>query len=175
MRTQRRNHRRSPGGPTDVTSFLDTQERIVGEREACSVQIPFAEENLQGLELKMGGGLLGGRLYILGGIPWAGKTLVVNNMADNICLAGYPVLFFSYDDGRDELRKRTLARFRAGFTLTSSTVTESRRGSSPGYARAAKFLKFSAVSLWWKNPSCSIAGMGSSTRSSSAKRKPRSS
>ena len=59
----------------------------------------------------MGGGLLGGRLYIPGGIPSAGKTLLVNNMADNICLAGNPVLFFSYDDGRDELRKRTLARF----------------------------------------------------------------
>ena len=95
----------------DVNRFLDTQERIVGEGEDAFVQIPFAGDNLTHLERRMGGGLFGGRLYILGGIPSASKTMLVNNIADNICLNSYPVIFFSYDDGRDELRKRTLSRF----------------------------------------------------------------
>jgi len=37
--------------------------------------------------------------------------VLLNNIADNICLNGYPVLFFSYDDGRAELRYRTFSRF----------------------------------------------------------------
>ena len=95
----------------DVSRFLDTQERILSEGEDGFIQIPFGGDNLTHLEMRMGGGLLGGRLYILGGIPSASKTMLGNNIADNICLAGYPVLFFSYDDGRDELRKRTMSRF----------------------------------------------------------------
>jgi replicative DNA helicase len=59
----------------------------------------------------MNGGLAGGRFYIVGGIPSSGKTVLLNNIADNICLNGYPVLFFSYDDGKDELRYRSFARF----------------------------------------------------------------
>jgi len=55
--------------------------------------------------------LLGGRTYFLGGIPSSNKTALFNNTADNICLSGYPVLFFSYDDGRSELRHRTFSRF----------------------------------------------------------------
>jgi replicative DNA helicase len=59
----------------------------------------------------MNGGLIGGRFYLLGGIPSASKTMLVNNLADNICANDQPVLVFSYDDGRSELRYRTLARF----------------------------------------------------------------
>jgi replicative DNA helicase len=95
----------------DSVRYLDTLESIVSVREESFVQIPFAGDNLASLQNKMGGGLLGGRLYILGGIPSASKTMLANNIADNTCLNGYPVLFFSYDDGRDELRKRTLSRF----------------------------------------------------------------
>jgi len=64
----------------------------------------------------MNGGLIGGRLYILGGIPSSGKTAIVNNLADNICLNGFPIMFFSYDDGADELRYRTYSRF-TGFDI----------------------------------------------------------
>ena len=91
----------------DVSRYLDTPERNLSERDESFVQIPFAGDNLRHLELRMGGGLLGGRLYILGGIPSASKTMLANTIADNICLNGHPVMFFSYDDGRDELRKRT--------------------------------------------------------------------
>ena len=51
------------------------------------------------------------RFYLFWGIPSSGKTVLLNNIADNICLNGYPVLFFSYDDGRAELRHRTFSRF----------------------------------------------------------------
>ena len=59
----------------------------------------------------MDGGFVGGRFYLFGGIPSAGKTVLLNNIADNICLNNYPVLFFSYDDGKAELRYRTFSRF----------------------------------------------------------------
>jgi replicative DNA helicase len=59
----------------------------------------------------MNGGFAGGRFYLFGGIPSSGKTVLLNNIADNICLNGYPVLFFSYDDGKTELKYRTFSRF----------------------------------------------------------------
>jgi len=75
--------------------------------------VPFGLNSLRAMETKMNGGLVGGRLYILGGIPSSGKTGLTNNIADNICLADHPVLFFSYDDGLAELRYRTFSRFAA--------------------------------------------------------------
>ena len=94
-----------------IESFLDTPEMILQDYNQSYIRIPFAGDNLYGLQTAMGGGLAGGRLYILGGIPSTGKTVLLNNIADNICLNNYPVLFFSYDDGRAELRYRTFARF----------------------------------------------------------------
>ena len=60
---------------------------------------------------KLNGGLVGGRLYVLGGIPSSGKTVLVNNIADNICIFDHPVLFFSYDDGRDRASLQDLLSF----------------------------------------------------------------
>lgn len=94
-----------------IESFLDTEESIIAEYKNENRRISFAGDNLKRLEEVMGGGLAGGRLYILGGIPSSGKTALVNNLADNICLSGHPVLLFSYDDGKEELRSRSLARF----------------------------------------------------------------
>ena len=100
-----------------VETFLDTPEKVVSAYSDDYVRIPFdADGTLKILEQKMNGGLAGGCLYILGGIPSAGKTGLINNTADNLCLQGYPVLFFSYDDGRSELRYRTYARF-SGFEI----------------------------------------------------------
>jgi replicative DNA helicase len=95
----------------DVTSFLDNTTKVIAEHEESYVKIPFAGSNLLQLETLMNGGLIGGRFYLLGGIPSASKTMLVNNHADNICLNGHPVLVFSYDDGKTELRYRTFARF----------------------------------------------------------------
>jgi hypothetical protein len=95
----------------DVSSFLDDSKKVSAELTQSSIRIPFAGNNLAHLGNRMNGGLAGGRLYIFGGIPSSGKTVLLNNIADNICLNGYPVLFFSYDDGRLELLNRSLARF----------------------------------------------------------------
>lgn len=94
----------------EIDSLLDNPQLVIKEYEENYVRIPFGGTNLTSLEKKMNGGLIGGRLYVLGGIPSSGKTVLANNVADNICLNNTPVLFFSYDDGRIELRYRTLAR-----------------------------------------------------------------
>ena len=101
----------------DVTSLLDTEEKVIAEYDKDYVRVPFAAGDLLSImQSKMNGGLIGGRAYVLGGIPSASKTMLVNNMGDNICLNGHPVLFFSYDDGRSELRCRTHCRF-SGFDI----------------------------------------------------------
>jgi replicative DNA helicase len=95
----------------NIEALLDTESGILKEYNQNHNKIPFASNNLKTLANKMNGGLIGGRFYVLGGIPSAGKTALVNNIGDNICLSGYPVLCFSLDDGKSELRNRTIARF----------------------------------------------------------------
>ena len=95
----------------EVDSLLDNPQLVIKEYEENYIRIPFGGKILISLDKKMNGGLIGGRVYVLGGIPSSGKTSLGNNMADNICLNGTPVLFFSYDDGRIDLRYRTMARF----------------------------------------------------------------
>ena len=98
-------------GKINMKSFLYDVKKVVADYQEQYVRMPFGGEFLQNLEKQMNGGLVGGRLYVFGGIPSAGKTVLLNNIADNICRNGYPVLFFSYDDGSEELLFRTFARF----------------------------------------------------------------
>jgi len=101
----------------DVMSLLDTDATVTAKYDEQYVRVSFAAGDLLSImQSKMNGGLIGGRLYIIGGIPSSGKTVLINNMTDNICLNGHPVLFFSYDDGRTELRYRTYSRF-SGFDI----------------------------------------------------------
>jgi len=100
----------------DVMQFLDTESKVTAEYDDQYLRIPFAGSLLSIMESKMNGGLIGGRTYVLGGIPSANKTNTSNNLADNICMNGHPVLFFSYDDGKTELRFRTYSRF-SGFGI----------------------------------------------------------
>ena len=95
----------------DISSLLDDVNGTANEFKQNYFRVPFANDNLVNLEKQMNGGFAGGRFYLFGGIPSSGKTVLLNNIADNICLNGYPVLFFSYDDGRVELRYRTFSRF----------------------------------------------------------------
>lgn len=95
----------------DVGEFLDTVKRVTEEYDEQYFRVPFAGTMLSIMESKMNNGLIGGRTYVLGGIPSSCKTALANNITDNICLNGHPVLFFSYDDGRTELRYRTYSRF----------------------------------------------------------------
>ena len=94
-----------------IDSYLDDINQAVADYQKNYVRIPFANNNLINLEKMMSGGFAGGRFYLFGGIPAAGKTVLLNNIADNICLNNYPVLFFSYDDGKAELRYRSFSRF----------------------------------------------------------------
>jgi len=95
----------------NVNSFLDDEERTIADFPKNYVRIPFGHSNLINLENNMNGGFYGGGFYLFGGIPSSGKTVLLNNIADNICLNDYPVLFFCYDDDKTELRHRTFARF----------------------------------------------------------------
>jgi len=94
-----------------IDSLLDDVNTTVADYQQNYVRIPFANNNLINLEKMMDGGFAGGRFYLFGGIPSSGKTVLLNNIADNICLYNYPVLFFSYDDGKAELRYRSFSRF----------------------------------------------------------------
>jgi len=95
----------------NVNSFLYNEERTIADFQKNYVRIPFGNTNLINLENSMNGGFYGGGFYLFGGIPSSGKTVLLNNIADNICINGFPVLFFCYDDDRTELCHRTLARF----------------------------------------------------------------
>lgn len=97
--------------PINIEAFLDNQSASIAEYNQTYFRVQFAGDTLTNLQSKMNGGFIGGRLYLLGGIPSSAKTALTNNIADNICLNGYPVVFLSYDDGRAELRYRTFSRF----------------------------------------------------------------
>ena len=103
-------HEKEKSSAVTIDSFLWDEKRIAAESENKH-RISFAGDNLLNLENELSGGLVGGCIYLLGGVPSAGKTAVVNCIADNICLSGHPVLIFSYDDSPMELNNRTLARF----------------------------------------------------------------
>ena len=94
-----------------IDSLLDTPESILEDYNQNYARIPFARDTLGGLEKKMNGGLIPKKVYGLGGSPSSGKSALVNNIADNICLNGYPVLLFTLDDSKSDYQFRTLSRF----------------------------------------------------------------
>lgn len=55
------------------------------------------------------GGFLPG-LYVLGGIPGAGKTSFCLQLADSFALNGYDVLYFALEMSEEELIKKSLSR-----------------------------------------------------------------
>ena len=127
-----------------VESFLDTPEKVVSEYSTGYVRISFAGDGkLNILERKLNGGLTGGSLYIWGGIPSSGKTGLLNNIADNICLYGHPVLFFSYDDGVSELRYRSFSRF-SGFGIEDFNQNRLKKSDIEAIARNPNITKINA-------------------------------
>lgn len=132
-----------------IEELLDTPQLVEKEYTQEYLRIPFAGDNLKSLEKFMNGGLVGGRFYIFGGIPTAGKTTLLNNIADNICLNDFPVLFFSYDDGRAELRYRSFARFSPHsieeFNLR--TVSEIKKLSANAVIRKIMEMKYIVQSV----------------------------
>ena len=73
--------------------YFHNPRKIASEHEFMNTRISIAGDNLLGLEKKLKGGLKRGNLYTLAGTPLPGKTTLLNNIADNLCLNGYPVLF----------------------------------------------------------------------------------
>ena len=60
-----------------MTSFLDTEEKVTAEYDEQYVRVPFAAGDLLSImQSKMNGGLIGGRTYVLGGIPSSSKTML---------------------------------------------------------------------------------------------------
>ena len=119
----------------DVAAFLDTPKKVVAEYSESYLRLPFdIDGKLAKLQSKMNGGLVGGRLYILGGIPSSGKAGLANNTADNICLQNHPVLFFSGDDGVSELRYRSYARF-SGYDIEDFNRNEVPASDVEGIAK----------------------------------------
>ena len=94
-----------------INDLLDDPSAIISEWKENHVRVPFSADNLKNMESMMSKGLKGGKLYFLGGIPSSGKSMLVNNIADNICMNDHPVLLFSFDDCKEEIRYRTFARF----------------------------------------------------------------
>jgi replicative DNA helicase len=94
-----------------IDSLLDDFNKAVSDYQNNYLRIPFGNTNLINLEKMMNGGFAGGCFYFFGGIPSSGKTVLLNNIADNICINNHPVLFFSYDDVKAEIRHRTFSRF----------------------------------------------------------------
>lgn len=67
--------------------------------------IKFGFKNLDD---KLGG--ISPGLYVLGAIPSLGKTTLLHQMADNIAMSGYPVIYFSAEQSIFELVSKSLAR-----------------------------------------------------------------
>ena len=102
---------KSPDKEIKIDAFIDKPINVDAEYGEGYMRVPFSNDGLGFLQKQLNGGFAGGRFYILGGIPSSGKTVLINNISDNICLNGQPVLFFSLDDSKSELRHRTFARF----------------------------------------------------------------
>ena len=70
-----------------------------------TVATPF--EHLNGL---LGGGLQGGKLYVLAAPPGGGKTTLASQIADHAAQAGCPVAYVALEMGRGQLFDYALAR-----------------------------------------------------------------
>ena len=99
----------------------------------AGIRTGFAE-----LDRLTDGGLFPG-LYVLGGLPGAGKTTFALQLADQISAAGHDVLFFSLEMSWHEIISKSLARLCAQKhgTRDALTALSIRRGRGAGLAREA--------------------------------------
>lgn len=93
---------------TFIDSFWEDCKRDGGGRA-----IPTGFKSLDEV---LDGGLYVG-LYILGGVPSAGKTTVVHQIADYIAASGHDVLFFSLEMARSELMAKSVSRLTKVMTV----------------------------------------------------------
>lgn len=92
------------GAPRTVADMIAGYWRRVAEYAET------APTGLRGLDDKLGGGFLPGRLVVLLGAPGYGKTTLANQVAEHVASAGRPVVYLTMEDTADTLLAKTIAR-----------------------------------------------------------------
>lgn len=122
--------------PDSVAAYMDAGQfgaELTAYSKRSSTPTGFAE-----LDRRTAGGLYPG-LYVIGGLPGAGKTTFCAQLADQISAAGHDVLFFSLEMSRLEMISKSLARLCAQKHGTADALTALaiRCGQGAGLVREA--------------------------------------
>jgi len=120
-----------------LTAYADELLEGLVESDAPAIATPFPRLN----DL-LGGGLRGGKLYVLGAPPGGGKTTLASQIADAAAEAGTPVAFAAFEMGRGQLFDYALAR-EAGmnsFLIESRAFKKSANDEAALEAAAKDYL-----------------------------------
>ena len=122
--------------PDSIAAYMDGGQfgaELTAYSSRSSTPTGFAE-----LDRMTAGGLYPG-LYVIGGLPGAGKTTFCAQLADQISAAGRDVLFFSLEMSRLEMLTKSLARLCAQKHGTADALTALaiRCGRGAGFVREA--------------------------------------
>lgn len=122
--------------PDSIAAYMDAGQfgaELTAYSKRSSTPTGFAE-----LDRRTAGGLYPG-LYVIGGLPGAGKTTFCAQLADQISAAGRDVLFFSLEMSRLEMISKSLARLCAQKHGTADALTALaiRCGQGAGLVREA--------------------------------------
>lgn len=122
--------------PDSIAAYMDGGQfgaELTAYSSRKSTPTGFAE-----LDRRTAGGLYPG-LYVIGGLPGAGKTTFCAQLADQISAAGRDVLFFSLEMSRLEMISKSLARLCAQKHGTADALTALaiRCGQGAGLVREA--------------------------------------
>lgn len=101
----------------------------------------------------IGGGLMGGCLYILGAVSSLGKTTLMLQIADSIAASGYPVLFVTIEQAASEIVAKSLSRvMRVNkdergryFVASAQDITSKVKRDAWGESQTAGLLRASEV------------------------------
>ncbi|GMO68357.1 MAG: hypothetical protein Nk1A_7100 [Endomicrobiia bacterium] len=89
----------------------------------------------------LGGGLKGGRLYVIGAISSLGKTTFVLQTVDNVAKNGHPVLFFSLEMSKSELISKSLSRESFEFCKKNSKDYKFTKTASEIFEKSNEFTE----------------------------------
>lgn len=97
-------------GSREVCHILEPMQRVLEEAEAMRTGRPVGRTfptQWPCIDRMIGGGLEGGKMYIIAARTSVGKTAFALNLAANIAVSKTPALVFSLEMSREELLKRT--------------------------------------------------------------------
>lgn len=93
-------------GPDEaVLAFYAHRERVESGASTAYIRTGY-----QDLDEQLGGGMLGGGMYVLAARPGMGKTTLAINIVDRLAAKKYPILFVSLEMDTDQLEAKRLAR-----------------------------------------------------------------